>query len=136
MVMTAMVEDAIAETTRRLDELGPESANDVRGAPRAMVAFSEVMQSELDALRAFLLARVYHHPRITRIMGDAENVVAQLFERYGGKAAALPPEWREQAPKPGTRAYARHVADFIAGMTDRYALAEHRRLFDATPDLR
>jgi dGTPase len=135
-VMTAMVEDAIAETTRRLDELGPESANDVRSAPRAMVAFSEVMQCELDALRAFLLARVYRHPRIMRIMGDAENVVAQLFERYGGKAAALPPEWREQAPEPGTRAYARHVADFIAGMTDRYALAEHRRLFDATPDLR
>ena len=62
--------------------------------------------------------------------------MAQLFERYAGKAAALPPEWREQAPESGTRAYARHVADFIAGMTDRYALAEHRRLFDVTPDLR
>jgi dGTPase len=101
-----------------------------------MVAFSEAMQSELDALRAFLTARVYRHPRIARIMADAERVVADLFARYLHDAAVLPPEWREQAPEPGTSAYARHVSDFIAGMTDRYALAEHVRLFDATPDLR
>jgi dGTPase len=136
LLITAMVEDAIAETTRRLDALGPKSSADIRHAPQTMVAFSGAMQTELDTLRAFLLARVYRHPRIMRIMGDAENVVAQLFERYGEDAAALPPEWRELAPEPSTRAYARHVADFIAGMTDRYALAEHRRLFDATPDLR
>jgi len=101
-----------------------------------VVAFSGAMQSELDVLRAFLLARVYRHARIMHIMSDAERVVAQLFECYLQEVAALPPEWREQAPEPGTRAYARHVSDFIAGMTDRYALAEHRRLFDATPDLR
>jgi dGTPase len=135
-LITAMVEDAIAETKRRIDLLKPHSVDDIRGAPHAVVAFSAAMQSELDALRAFLLAGVYRHPRIMRIMGQAENVVAELFARYCDEAAALPPEWREQAPEPGTRAYARHVADFIAGMTDRYALAEHRRLFDATPDLR
>jgi dGTPase len=101
-----------------------------------MVAFSEAMQSELDELRAFLTTRVYRHPRIMRVMGEAEGVVQDLFRRYSAELAALPPEWREQAPEPGTSAYARHVSDFIAGMTDRYALAEHRRLFDATPDLR
>ena len=69
-------------------------------------------------------------------MSDAARVVAELFARYSDDPAALPPEWREHAPPPGTRPYARHIADFIAGMTDRYALAEHRRLFDATPDLR
>ena len=135
-LITAMVEDALAETTRRLTALRPESANDVRHAPRTMVAFSDPMQSEFDALRAFLLERVYRHSRIMRIMGDAEKVVAQLFARYCDESAALPPEWREQAPQPGSPAYARYVSDFIAGMTDRYALAEHRRLFDATPDLR
>jgi dGTPase len=135
-LITAMIEDAVAETRRRLDKLRPETPSDIRRAPRAMVAFSEAMQSELDALRAFLTARVYRHPRIARIMGDAERVVADLFARYLHDAAVLPPEWREQAPEPGTSAYARHVSDFIAGMTDRYALAEHRRLFDATPDLR
>jgi dGTPase len=66
-------------------------------------------------------------------MGDAERVVADLFGRYRGDPDALPPEWRDQAPAKG---YSRYVCDFIAGMTDRYALAEHRRLFDATPELR
>ena len=66
-------------------------------------------------------------------MGDAERVVADLFGRYRGDPDALPPEWRDQAPAEG---YPRYVCDFIAGMTDRYALAEHRRLFDATPELR
>jgi dGTPase len=135
-LITAMIEDAIAETRRRLAALDPKSAEDVRKAPEAVVAFSPSMRAELDALRAFLLTRVYRNPRIVRIMGGAERVVADLFARYSGDASALPPEWRDQAPKPGTNAYARHICDFIAGMTDRYALAEHRRLFDATPDLR
>ena len=65
-----------------------------------------------------------------------EDVVVELFQRYASDASALPPEWREEARAHDDRAYARHVADFIAGQTDRYALAEHRRLFDATPDLR
>jgi dGTPase len=132
----AMIEDAVAEAERRLSALAPRNAADIRHASHAIVAFSETMRADLDRLRAFLFARVYRHERITRIMGEAEGVVQDLFRRYTGDAAALPPEWREQAPPREARAYARHIADFIAGMTDRYALAEHRRLFDATPDLR
>ncbi|MGH6734622.1 MAG: deoxyguanosinetriphosphate triphosphohydrolase [Methyloceanibacter sp.] len=135
-LITSMIDDAVAETTRRLAELTPGSADDVRHAGRAMVAFSEEMQAELAALRAFLFARVYRHERVMRIMGAAEGVIADLFRRYREDLDALPPEWSGQAPAKDARAYARHVADFIAGMTDRYALAEHRRLFDATPDLR
>jgi dGTPase len=131
----AMIEHAVAEAERRLASLEPRSANDVRHAATTMVAFSEDMQRELDQLRAFLTARVYRHKRIDRIMGEAEGVVRDLFKRYSDDPAALPPEWREQAP-PDASAYARHIADFIAGMTDRFALAEHRRLFDATPELR
>ena len=104
--------------------------------PTAMVAFSDDMRRELDLLRAFLFTRVYRHPRIDRIMGEAQGVVGDLFARYSADPEALPPEWRDQAPPPGTRGFARHISDFIAGMTDRFALAEHRRLFDATPDLR
>jgi dGTPase len=70
------------------------------------------------------------------VMGDAEDVVVELFQRYASDPGTLPPEWQEEARRYDERSYARHVADFIAGQTDRYALAEHRRLFDATPDLR
>jgi dGTPase len=97
------------------------------------VAFSETMSRDLDGLRAFLAARVYRSPRIVRVMDDAERIVTDLFKRYRARPDALPPEWLEQAPAHG---YGRYVCDFIAGMTDRYALAEHRRLFDATPELR
>jgi dGTPase len=135
-LLTAMIDDVTAETRRRLAALSPRSIDDVRQAERAVVAFSPSMQVELDQLRAFLSARVYRAPRIDRIMSDAERVVTELFARYNADRDALPPEWREQAPPSGTRGFARHIADFIAGMTDRYALAEHRRLFDATPDLR
>ena len=94
------------------------------------------MLNALQALREFLVARVYRHPRIERIMTDAERVVRDLFGVYRANPDALPPDWREVARAMPPEAYARHVCDFIAGMTDRYALAEHRRLFDATPDLR
>jgi dGTPase len=135
-LISAMIEDAVGEAERRLTALQPRSADHVRHAPHAMAAFSETMRGDLEELRAFLFARVYRHERIMRIMGDAEGVVQELFRRYSTDPNTLPTEWREQAPPRDTRAYSRHIADFIAGMTDRFALAEHRRLFDATPDLR
>jgi dGTPase len=135
-LITAMVDDASSEAFRRLRWLDPQSVDDVRHAGGPVVAFSSAMQSEIGELRAFLASRVYREERIVRIMGEAESVVGGLFACYSGNVGALPPEWREQAPAAGTPAFARHVGDFIAGMTDRYALAEHRRLFDQTPDLR
>ena len=135
-LITALVNDAIAEARARLTALRPESADDVRHSGRTLIAFSDEMLGRLDDLRKFLFARVYRHARVVRIMDDAETVIADLFQRYTETVDALPPEWRVEAPPLGTRQYARYVADFIAGMTDRYALVEHRRLFDATPDLR
>lgn len=135
-LISTMIADVAAESARRLEAVHAQTAADVRRADRPMVAFSDAMRQEVDELRAFLFARVYRSPHVMRIMGMAEGVVTDLFRRYSGDPEALPPEWRDLAPEPGTPAYARHVADFIAGMTDRYALAEHARLFDATPDLR
>jgi len=132
-LITALIDDAVAETRRWLERLAPISADDVRHAGHTVVAFSETMNRDLDTLRQFLAARVYRHHRIVRIMNDAESVVTDLFGLYRTHADALPAEWREQA---AAQAYGRYVCDFIAGMTDRYALAEHRRLFDATPELR
>jgi dGTPase len=135
-LITALVNDAITETRARLAASQPGSADAVRRAGAATAAFSDAMLRELGDLRAFLFARVYRHPRVMRVMGDAEDVVVELFQRYANDPGALPPEWRDEARTHDARANARHVADFIAGQTDRYALAEHRRLFDATPDMR
>ncbi len=135
-LITTMVKDLVGETERRISVLPLQSVEGVRGAKRPTVLFSKSMSTELIQLRGFLFDRVYRHPRVMRIMGGAEDIVVELFDRYTRDPSALPPEWREAVRGEDARASARHVADFIAGQTDRYAIAEHRRLFDATPDLR
>jgi dGTPase len=131
-LITRMIEDVIAESERRLSTLAPCSADDVRGAGHPVVAFSPAMAKADRAIKDFLFPRVYHHPRIMRIMGDAEGVVRELFAHYIAHPQDLPPEWQAQ---PIIGGQARRVADFIAGMTDRFALIEHARLFKQTPDL-
>ena len=79
---------------------------------------------------------MYRHARVQRVMGEAAHVVRDLFARYSTHPDDLPAEWREGLAGLDEAVRARHIADFIAGMTDRYALAEHTRLFDSTPELR
>ncbi len=134
-MITRMIEDVVGETRRRLAELAPDSADAVRRAGAPMVGFSKPMAAAERAVNKFLFERMYRHERVMHIMGDAEGVLRDLFARYIENPEALPAEWRHSLPA-DARARARHVADFIAGMTDRYALSEHRRLFDLTPLLR
>jgi len=96
------------------------------------VAFSPAMAAADRAIKAFLFPRMYRHPRIVRIMDEAQAVVTDLFARYMSVPDDLP--WRDAPAEAPARA--RQIADFIAGMTDRYALSEHARLFDSTPELR
>lgn len=134
-MITRMIEDVAAETRRRLAAAEPRSVDDIRRAGGPMVAFSPAMAAAESAVKAFLFRRMYRHDRVMRIMGEAEGVLARLFAGYADDPTMLPPEWREALPdEAGART--RHIADFIAGMTDRYALAEHVRLFDAAPLLR
>jgi len=79
---------------------------------------------------------MYRHARVKRVMNEAERVVRDLFARFDASPGELPPEWTDGLAGSGEAARARRIADFIAGMTDRYALAEHARLFDSTPELR
>jgi dGTPase len=79
---------------------------------------------------------MYRHPRVMRVMDQAADVVRDLFERYSSHPADLPAEWKEGLDALDEASRIRRIADFIAGMTDRYALAEHARLFDSTPELR
>jgi dGTPase len=137
-MITVMVTGIVDESRRRLDQLAPASADDIRGAGAATVAFSEVMTRDMARLKSFLFEAVYHNRRILGVMADAEQIVRDLFDRYNSEAGAalLLDDWREAFQKLGTRGRARLACDFLAGQTDRYALAEHRRLFAATPDLR
>jgi len=131
-----LIEDVIAETARRLAKLNPHSADEVRAASTAVAAFSAPVVSDEATIKAFLKERMYQHERVQRVMNEAARVVSELFAHYSTRLGDLPPEWREGLVHAGEKERARHIADFIAGMTDRYALAEHTRLFDSTPELR
>jgi dGTPase len=131
-----LIDDVVAETGRRLEGLGPLSADDVRNATAPVAGFSAEVGEADRAIKAFLKPHMYRHPRVMRVMDEAAGVVCDLFAHYGAHPSDLPEEWQEGLAGLDGAARARHVADFIAGMTDRYALAEHARLFDSTPELR
>jgi dGTPase len=131
-----LIDDVIAETGRRLATLAPRSADEVRQAPSAIAAFSGAIGEADRAIKAFLKTRMYRHERVMQVMNQAAAIVRDLFARYSEDLADLPAEWREGLAGAEETVRARRIADFIAGMTDRYALAEHARLFDSTPELR
>ncbi len=132
-VINRMVTDVIAEAERRLAILRPESPDDIRAAREPVIAFSAAMAEANLAIRDFLFHRMYRHWRVNRTMAKSKRVVQMLFSLLHGGPQMLPPLWRERAGEAGGPACAQVVCDYIAGMTDRYALEEHRRLTD--PDI-
>jgi dGTPase len=135
-LITVLIADLVGETRARLAALLPQSPDDIRAAGNATVAFSPAMAGVISRLKAFLFEHVYRHERVMRVMRGAERIVADLFARYMAEPDAMAEAWRAAWHGLGERRRARLIADFVAGMTDRYAIAEHRRLFDATPELR
>jgi dGTPase len=135
-MITAMVSDVIGESRRRLAALAPETSGDIRDAGRATIAFSEPMMRDLAKLKAFLFQAVYHHRKVMDVMGRAEQIVRNLFGRYNADPGSLPDDWRDAFMTLDARGRTRLTCDFLAGQTDRYALAEYRRLFDAKVELR
>jgi dGTPase len=134
-LITRMIEDVIAETGRRAAAHKP-SAAEVRKAVSPLIAFSPAMQKADTAIKGFLYPRMYRHARVMRVMDDAEKVVRDLVAHYAETPADLPAEWAHAPALTDEGACARHIADYIAGMTDRYALIEHAKYFKATPELR
>jgi dGTPase len=126
----AMVADLLAETRRRLAKAAPRSVEDVRRLPAPIAAFSPPMQARLKGLKEFLFVNMYRHYKLNRMTSKARRVVRDLFDLFLAEPECLPTDWRRRAGPAGSRATAELVADYIAGMTDRYALDEHRRLFD------
>ncbi|MPZ40260.1 MAG: deoxyguanosinetriphosphate triphosphohydrolase [Rhizobiales bacterium] len=135
-VITRLIEDVIGETAARLQRLSPSSADDVRAAAAPVGAFSSAMAEADRAIKGFLHPRMYRHHRVMRIMGEAETVLYDLFWRYAEHPGDLPADWSHATEASDDAGRLRRIGDFIAGMTDRYALVEHARLFKTTPELR
>jgi dGTPase len=125
-----MVNDLVGETRRRIAEAGIETVADIRALGRPVAGFSEPMRANDRALRAFLMERMYRHYRVSRMAAKAKRIVGELFALFCAEPLCLPTEWRAQTRGPDAAETARTVADYIAGMTDRFALDEHWRLFD------
>ena len=138
--ITAMVEDVIAHIRDELATLRPASVEDIRDAGRTIADFNPEIAAAEKAIKAFLYARMYRAPDVVRVRRNAATIIRDLFDAYFSGDAKMPDEWgtdwRQMVRDADEAKRARLVTDFLAGMTDRYAISEHRRLFDDTPDLR
>ena len=134
----AMINDVLAETHKRVDVLQPSSVEDIRMADQQMVAFSPAMYTMVEELRAFLMKRMYRHYTVNRIWTKVERIIPELFDAFMKQYKLLPDHWQIRVEEAGglidNVAQARIVCDYIAGMTDRYAIKEHERLFDLYRD--
>jgi len=123
-MINTLIVDLVGESQRRIAAVAPDSIADVRAAP-ALVAFSDAMRAEADVLKRLLHDQLYRHYQVMRMTAKARRIVADLFNTFAEEPRLLPTEHREKAETDAPRA----IADYVAGMTDRYAIREHRRLF-------
>ena len=136
-LISYLIGAVVSESRSRLQAAKPNSVDDVRNHGKVLIAFSPGAAQAEAEIKAFLKQRMYRHPRVMHIMGDAEQILFDLFARYQKVPGDLPPEWLPPGAEAETETErARRIGNFIAGMTDRFALTEHQRLFDSTPDLR
>jgi dGTPase len=132
-VIGLMVSDVLETTRTALTELKPQSAEEIRYATKPTVGFSVAMARNVKILRGFLNTRMYRHSRINRICAKARQIVQDLFDFFMAQPNCLPNAWFEavEACRGDDAGKARIVADYIAGMTDRFAVMEHRKLFSS-----
>jgi dGTPase len=135
-LISYLISAVVAEAGRRLEAARPQSVDDVRHHTQPLIAFAPAVAAEEAAIKAFLKQHMYRHHRVMRVMGEAEQILFDLFARYQKSPGDLPAEWIEGTERETEGERARRIGNFIAGMTDRFALTEHQRLFDSTPDLR
>lgn len=135
-LITALVADVTEEARRLILAENIKSSEEVRRAPRSFIQFSSTMFQGLKELREFLFASVYRDPWVMKVMGFAEDIVGDLFNTYQNNSESMPSDWQALLQTTDCRVRAVHICDFVAGMTDRYAVQEHQRLFDVTPDLK
>jgi dGTPase len=130
-VINALINDLVTETGTRIAALDPRSVDDIRRAGRPMVAFSPPMAEANRVIKEFLFARMYRHWRVNRMAGKARKVTGEIFALLHANPGLLPDDWRGRSgDAPHTARAAAAIADYIAGMTDRFARDEHLRLTD------
>jgi len=123
-MINALIVDLVQESSRRIEAAAPKTIEDVRSAG-LLIAFSQPIRQEADALKTFLRENLYRHYQVTRMTNKARRIVRELFTAFWDDVRLLPNDYRERAESDRARA----IADYVAGMTDRYAIREHRRLF-------
>lgn len=133
--ITVMVEDVINNAKANLSELKPVLVSDIRDCGKTLVCFSDKMQSREKGIKAFLFDRMYRSPDIMNMRDGAETIIRNLFDVYLNETGDMPNGLKRLGMKNKSNDRPRIIADFIAGMTDSYAISEHERLFDVTPDL-
>ena len=131
-VISWMITDLVSESERRIAKARPKSTEDIRAFDRPVIDFSEQLKEQNRVLQQFLSEHMYRHPKVQEIMVRARRVMRDLYTAYCDDAGLLPPDWQGPELADEDRR-ARRVCDFIAGMTDRYALEQHHRLFDIDP---
>ncbi|CDN53754.1 Deoxyguanosinetriphosphate triphosphohydrolase-like protein [Neorhizobium galegae bv. officinalis bv. officinalis str. HAMBI 1141] len=135
--ITHMVEDVIGVAQHNLDKVDPQSATDVRSAGHVIATFSGEMAETDRCIKKLLFSRIYRHPDIMRIRAGASQIVSDLFGAYMNDPSLMRSHyWVNHIAGLGETARARHVGDYLAGMTDTFAIKAHGELFDQTPDLR
>ena len=125
-----MVNDVLDQTRRNVERFKVVTAEDVRVLPQALVAFSPDLAEDLGRLRQFLHQRMYRHYRVNRTRSQARRILAEMFKLFQAEPEVLPTEWFDRVHQCDTPGRARLVCDYIAGMTDRFAIEEHKRLFN------
>jgi dGTPase len=137
-LISYLIGAVVGEAQRRLGEAKPASAEAVRRCGRQLIGLSSTAAEAERAVKSFLWSGMYRHPRVMRVMGEAEGLVADLFAHYTRHPGDMPLEWQPASGEgaPSDADQARRIGNFIAGMTDRFAITEHIRLFDSTPELR
>jgi dGTPase len=127
-MIDALALDLITQTRSNIAESGVQTLNDVRAAP-TLVEYSGEMWPKLRSLKTFLFDNLYRHERVLSMSGKAQRIIVDLFAAYMAEPDLLPPQHRARVDRSGTESgKARAVADYIAGMTDRYAMKKHRQL--------
>ena len=137
-LISYLIGAVVSEARRRIEVARPGSVEDVRNLGDVLITFAPAVAQAEAEIKAFLKVRMYRHKRVMRVMGEAEQILFDLFARYQNCPGDLPAEWlsRDGGDHETETERARRIGNFIAGMTDRFAITEHQRLFDSTPDLR